>query len=417
MKTTKELTPLMRQYYEIKAKYPNTILLFRMGDFFETFDDDAAITAKICGITLTKRNNGGASASPLAGFPHHQLDAYLPKLVKAGCRVAVCEQIEDPKKKAGPIVKRDVIEVVTPGISLYDKLLDSNRNNYIAAIYLHKNKNATDTAGITFCDISTGEFIVGEINVNQVVQTIESYVPSEILYSKEQKNTIEKILEKTLHKPTPTKLEDWIFEETFSKELLLRQFQTKNFKGFGIDDMRVGISAAGAVLHYIAETQKANLPQIHSIRLLNLVDSMILDYPTRRNLEILQTFEGEIHGSLIKLLDKTLTPPGARLLKKWVNQPLNSLKKINERQNCVEYFVENAKILEQLNSLLHNFGDLERLISRISSGKATTRDVVSLAYGLEKIPKIIQLLNDIQNPTVSNSENLTVENDDCENSN
>ena len=402
----KEHTPLMKQYYEMKAKYPNTILLFRMGDFFETFDDDAAITAKICGITLTKRNNGAAGAQPLAGFPHHQLDSYLPKLVKAGCRVAVCEQIEDPKKKTGLIVKRDVIEVVTPGVSLYDKLLDSHRNNYIVSLYLHNRRgevrspfdnNNNTVAGITVCDISTGEFIVGEIHQNQILQTIENYAPSEILYSKNQKKEIENILEKSPHKPVQTKIEDWIFEESFSKELLLRQFQTKNFKGFGIDNMKIGISAAGAILHYIAETQKAVLPQIHSIRLLNLSDSMMLDYPTRRNLEILQTMEGEQHGSLIKLLDKTLTPPGARLLRRWVNQPLNSLEKIHDRQSSVEFFVENPKILEQLNSLLHNFGDLERLISRISSGKATTRDVVSLAYGLEKLPKIIELLNTIKN--------------------
>ena len=449
----KEHTPLMKQYYEMKAKYPNTILLFRMGDFFETFDDDAAITAKICGITLTKRNNGAAGAQPLAGFPHHQLDSYLPKLVKAGCRVAVCEQIEDPKKKTGLIVKRDVIEVVTPGVSLYDKLLDSHRNNYIVSLYLQENRNKpprlqastppqagncgtsvdgrdndssppfegqanpaptqlnnrrgevrspfdnnnNTVAGITVCDISTGEFIVGEIHQNQILQTIENYAPSEILYSKNQKKEIENILEKSPHKPVQTKIEDWIFEESFSKELLLRQFQTKNFKGFGIDNMKIGISAAGAILHYIAETQKAVLPQIHSIRLLNLSDSMMLDYPTRRNLEILQTMEGEQHGSLIKLLDKTLTPPGARLLRRWVNQPLNSLEKIHDRQSSVEFFVENPKILEQLNSLLHNFGDLERLISRISSGKATTRDVVSLAYGLEKLPKIIELLNTIKN--------------------
>lgn len=392
---SKEQTPLMKQYYEIKAKYPNTILLFRMGDFFETFDDDAAITAKICGITLTKRNNGAAAASPLAGFPHHQLDTYLPKLVKAGCRVAVCEQIEDPKKKTGVIVKREVIEVVTPGVSLYDKLLDSNKNNYVASLYLYKNKGIVYSVGVSFCDISTGEFLVGEINPNQIIQIIENYAPSEVLYSKEQKNDVEKILDKCSFKPTITKLEEWIFDIGFARELLLRQFKTHNFKGFGINDMRVGISAAGAILNYVEDTQKAHLPQIHTVRLLNPSDIMILDYATRRNLEILHTIEGEANGSLIKLLDKTLTPAGARLFKQWLNQPLNSLDKIHNRLDCVDFFVENNDILDKLEIIFKNFGDLERLISRISSGKITTRDVVALSYSLNKVPQIIELLSNV----------------------
>ena len=445
----KEQTPLMKQYYEIKAKYPNTVLLFRMGDFFETFDDDAAITAKICGITLTKRNNGAAEASPLAGFPYHQLDAYLPKLVKGGCRVAVCEQVEDPKKKTGSIVRREVIEVVTPGVSLYDKLLDSNTNNYIAAIYAFnknivnvkniediedikevkntkekdiKEKNIEEVAhsiGLAICDISTGEFLVGELNPNQIIQTLESYLPSEILYSKAQKSQIEKILTACSNEPLETKLEDWIFEQTFARELLLRQFQTRNFKGFGIDDLRVGISAAGAVLHYIAETQKLQLPQIYSIRLLNPASYMILDFATRRNLEILHTIDGDLHGSLIKLLDKTLTPQGSRLFKRWINQPLNSLDRIHNRLDCVEYFVENDHKLEQLKALLKNFGDLERLVSRISSGKASTRDVIALSYNIEKIPKIIELFSKIENNDIekSNKENNNTKNNDIEKSN
>ncbi|MDR0926229.1 MAG: DNA mismatch repair protein MutS [Ignavibacteria bacterium] len=389
----KETTPLMRQYYEMKAKYPNTVLLFRMGDFFETFDDDAAITAKICGITLTKRNNGAATASPLAGFPHHQLDTYLPKLVKAGCRVAVCEQIEDPKKKTGSIVKRDVIEVVTPGVSLYDKLLDSNRNNYIASVYMKQNKGISVAAGIAICDITTGEFLVGEIPVDKIVEIIEVYSPSEVLYSKAQKSEVESILSKSSHTPAYTKLEEWIFEISFSRELLLRQFKTRSFKGFGVDDMTAGISAAGVVLHYISETQKTILPQIHSLRMLNLSDTMLLDYPTRRNLEILHTIEGEANGSLIRVLDKTLTPLGSRLLKKWLNQPLLHIDRINFRLNAVEYLVENSDMLDKLDALLRNIGDIERLITRISSNKASTREVIALVNSLERIPKIVELLN------------------------
>jgi DNA mismatch repair protein MutS len=407
----KEQTPLMKQYYEIKKKYPNTILLFRMGDFFETFDEDAGITAKICGITLTKRNNGNAAASPLAGFPHHQIDTYLAKLVKAGCRVAVCEQIEDPKNKTGKIVKREVIEVVTPGVSLYDKLLDTNRNNYVASIYLLKNKEVTQSIGLAICDISTGEFLVGEINPNQIVQTIETYLPTEILYSKAQKNEIEEILSQFSYKFSQTKLEEWIFEQTFAKELMLRQFQTRNFKGFGIEDLRVGISAAGAILNYISETQKAQLPQINSLKLLNISTNMILDFATRKNLEILYTMEGDVNGSLIKILDKTLTPIGSRLFKRWINQPLNNLEKIHNRLNAVENLVENNNILERLIAILNNFGDLERLVSRISSGKSTTRDILSLANSLEKIPQIIDLFSGFSNfDDKKTDENLEAEN-------
>jgi DNA mismatch repair protein MutS len=397
----KDTTPLMAQYYDIKAKYPDTLLLFRMGDFFECFDDDAALLSKIGGIALTKRNNGNAEASPLAGFPHHQLDSYLPKLVKAGLRVAVCEQIEDPKYKTGKIVKREVIEVVTPGISMYDKLLESNRNNFICSVYLQKNKDATLFAGVGICDISTGEFLVGEVRVNQIVQIIEQYSPTEIIFSKSQVNEVENILSQSPLNLSHTKLEEWVFEQEFSRELLLRQFQKTSFKGFGIESLKVGISAAGVILHYISETQKQTLPQIQTIRLLNLSDRMLLDYSTRRNLEILQNREGEANGSLIKLLDKTSTPPGARLLRKWLNQPLNSLDAIHDRLDAVEYLVENPQILEKLTSMLHNLGDIERLISRIGSGKATTRDVVNLSCSLDKIPQIKNIFNPEKNNDIS----------------
>jgi DNA mismatch repair protein MutS len=389
----KDITPLMRQYYDIKSKYSDTLMLFRMGDFFECFDDDASILSKVCGIALTKRNNGALEASPLAGFPHHQLDSYLPKLVNAGLRVAVCEQIEDPKAKTGKIVKREVVEVVTPGVSLYDKLLESSRNNFICSLFLQKDKGVTSFAGIGICDISTGEFLVGEIRMEQILQTIEQYSPSEIIFSKSQSKEVEYILSQSPLKLAHTKLEEWVFEQNFSRELLLRQFRTSSFKGFGIEALGVGISAAGVILHYISETQKQTLPQIQSIRLLNLSDRMLLDYSTRRNLEILQNMGGETNGSLIKLLDKTLTPPGARLLRKWLNQPLNHLEDIHNRLDAVEYLVSNPKILEKLTTLFHNFGDIERLISRIGSGKATTRDVVNMANSLDKIPQIKKIFD------------------------
>ncbi len=397
---SKDVTPLMRQYNQIKNKYPETILLFRMGDFFETFDDDAVLTAKICGITLTKRHNGKSDASPLAGFPHHQLDTYLPKLVKAGCRVAVCEQIEDPKKAKG-IVKRDVVEVVTPGVSLYDKLLDSKKNNYVAAIYLPNTKANNNYAGLAICDVSTGEFLTGEISLNKISEVIDSYLPTEIIYSKEQAESINQLISSKAYKIAETKLEEWIFELNFAKELLLQRLKTQNFKGFGIDDLQAGISAAGAILHYVSETQKAILPHINSIKLLKINDYMLLDYATRRNLEILYTMDGEKHGSLIKILDRTLTPPGSRLLKKWLNQPLNSLDKIHNRLNAVEAFFNNINYLEEIHTIFHNFGDLERLVSRLSSGKATTRDIVTLAYSLERIPQVQNLFAQINNKQLS----------------
>jgi DNA mismatch repair protein MutS len=247
-------TPLMRQYNQIKDKYPDTILLYRLGDFFETFNDDAVITAKVCGITLTKRNNGAAGDSPLAGFPHHQLDAYLPKLVRAGYRVAVCEQLEDPKTAKG-IVRRGVVEVVTPGVALYDKLLDTKTNNYVAAIYIKIEKNGFEMAGFATADISTGEFYVAELPKKQLFDLLLSFAPSEIIISKEQKNLVDIDFTKLPTKPAITKLEDWIFERTFSFDLLIKQFKTQNLKGFGIQEYDCGISAAGAVIHYISETQ------------------------------------------------------------------------------------------------------------------------------------------------------------------
>lgn len=387
-----DVTPLMKQYNQIKAKYKDTILLYRVGDFFETFCEDAVITADVCGITLTKRTN-----LPLAGFPHHQLDVYLTKLVKSGLRVAVCDQIEDPKKAKG-IVKRDVIEVVTPGVSLYDKLLDSKKNNYIISIYLQENKKYYKKYyGLAICDVSTGEFLIGDILPDKVSEVIDSYIPSEIIYSKQQKEYINDIIENKPYKISETTLQEWMFEKTFALDILKRQLRINKLKGFGISEDSIGINAAGALLRYISDTQKSNIEHINAVKLLTTNEYMLLDYATRRNLEILCTMEGESHGSLIKILDKTMTPPGSRLLKKWLNQPLNTLEKIHIRLDIVEALINNRENLEELHKILINFGDLERLIARISSGKATTRDIVTLAYSLEKIPQIKEVLTSINN--------------------
>ena len=379
-------TPLMRQYYQIKNKYPDTVLLYRLGDFFETFEDDAIITAKVCGITLTKRNNGAAGQMPLAGFPHHQLDAYLPKLVKAGYRVAVCEQLEDPKQARG-IVKRGVVEVVTPGVALYDKLLDSKKNNYLAAIHLHDDKKKGMTAGFAAADISTGEFMTAEVSPDKLPELLLSLAPSELIISKKDKNKIEEFLADIDDMPHLSRLEEWIFEIDFAMEGLLRHFNTKSLKGFGIDEMTAGVVAAGAVLHYIAETQKAGLSQLRGIHRFEPVDYMALDQSTRKNLEITFSQSGDKEGTLISILDKTLTPMGGRLIRKWISRPLLNLDAINARLNAVEELIPDNKRAE-LQTILSGMGDLERLISKVCSGRANPRDFLFIKSSLISIKKI-----------------------------
>ncbi|HSP86940.1 MAG TPA: hypothetical protein VLN45_02310, partial [Ignavibacteriaceae bacterium] len=288
----------MSQYYKIKEQNPDTILLFRVGDFFETFDEDAKTASKVLGITLTRRANGAAENIPLAGFPFHAIDNYLPKLVRAGYRVAVCEQVENPKFAKG-IVKREVIEVVTPGVTLSDKLLDHKRNNYVMAIYLKE-----EIAGISFCDISTGEFYTYEVAENQITAQLETINPSEVLVQKKDKEKLTEIIHKVNRELRVTKLDDWIFNFDYGKELLLMQFKTVNLKGFGIEHLNSGITAGGAVLNYLQETQKANLTHINHITLYNPSDYMTLDFSTKKNLEIIFSMQdGGREGSLIEIMD------------------------------------------------------------------------------------------------------------------
>lgn len=393
-------TPLMKQYRDIKAKYPETILLYRLGDFFETFDDDAIITAKVCGITLTKRNNGAAGKMPLAGFPHHQIDAYLPKLVRAGYRVAVCEQLEDPKQAKG-IVKRGVTEVVTPGVALYDKLLESKANNYVAAVTFRTEKSGFRTAGIAALDISTGEFLATEVSTKQLLEVLETLSPSELIINKKQKIEAEDELEKLSFEPAITKLEDWIFEYDFAQDLILRQFATHNLKGFGIDKFSIGIISAGVVLHYINETQKGNLEHIKNINVFNPTEYMILDHATRRNLEITYSMgDAGTEGSLINILDKTNTPMGGRLFKKWITRPLKNLDAIQDRLSATESLFLNFEIREKLRDDLNQIGDLERLISKISTGRANPRDCIHLKNSLKVIPDITDSCNNVNNESL-----------------
>lgn len=388
-------TPLMTQYFKIKQQHPDTILLFRVGDFFETFEEDAKIASKVLGITLTKRSNGAAEDVPLAGFPHHAIDAYLPKLVRAGYRVAVCEQMENPKFAKG-IVKREVIEVVTPGVTLSDKLLDHKKNNYVVAVFI---KN--DIAGLSFSDISTGEFYVYESKVEQLSEQIQLINPSEILYQKRDKDLLVKIISKINPEIRLTKIEDWIFNFDYTNELLLNHFKTVTLKGFGIEQLENGIVAAGIVLHYLQETQRVNLSHLNKISVYNPSDYMILDYSTKRNLEIITSMqEGTREGSLISILDKTQTAMGGRLLKKWISAPLRDVNAIQQRLNAVENLTNEKLLRKELINHLKEIGDLERLISKVCTGRANPREIVAVKTSLRKIPEVKELLNKFSDNTL-----------------
>jgi len=390
------ITPLMAQYAKIKESYPDTILLFRVGDFFETFEEDAKIASKVLGITLTKRANGAAGDVPLAGFPHHAIDSYLPKLVRSGYRVAVCEQLENPKFAKG-IVKRDVVEIVTPGVAISDKILDHKKNNYLLSIYIEN-----EIAGIAFVDISTGEFQTYEVNHKNFIQQLENIIPSEILLPKSQKNLLEQQIYKILPNVRITKIDDWIFDLSYSTELLMNHFNTKTLKGFGIENFQNAISASGAALHYLKETQKANLNHINKISRYNPSDFMILDFATKRNLEITFTIQGgDREGSLISILDKTETSMGGRLLKKWVTSPLTKLEPILIRQSCIEEFVNKKTVRQNIKNELKEIGDLERLSSKVCTGRINPREIILIKNSLKKIPLLKQILDQTTNESLT----------------
>jgi len=389
-------TPLMKQYAAVKAKYPDTILLFRMGDFYETFDDDAKTTAKVLGITLTRRNNGAnAGDTPLAGFPHHALETYLPKLLKAGLRVAVCEQLEDPKFAKG-IVKRDVIEVVTPGVAFSDKVLEQKQNNYLAAVALPSAiAAANDVIGFSFVDISTGEFFVSEFSFSRLQEILSSISPSELLVQKRDKETLQELL-RAHHKGIYTSQDDWLFQFDYGFEKLIQHFKTQSLKGFGIEQMSIGIVAAGAIMHYLNETQKANLAHIQKIVPYSVEETIILDPATKRNLEITSSLSGTTDGTLFSVLDKTLTPMGGRLLKKWVSNPLKQLQQIHWRLQGVKALVEHSSLRTALQTELAEIGDMERLIARIATGRANPREMLALKRILQSIPRLKQDLAHIK---------------------
>jgi DNA mismatch repair protein MutS len=376
-------TPLMRQYWKIKDRHPGAILLFRMGDFYETFEDDAKIVADVLGITLTKRGNGAAEDTPLAGFPHHALDGHLPKLVQAGYRVAVCEQLEDPKF-ARKIVKRDVVEVVTPGVSFHESLIAPKHSLYLAAAAWGTGREA-GRVGFSFLDATTGEFFVTEVPEGQFDDLLLTVAPAELLVEKGQRARVRGLRAGGF---TLTPQEDWAFSYDFAYETLLRHFQTHSLKGFGVEDMRVGLVAAGAALYYLSETQKGRVPHVRRLQRYASEDYIVLDVQTRRNLELVASMQGGRDGSLIGILDETLTPMGARLLRQWLVRPLRHVDKIRQRLDAVEALTRSDRLRRSLREELRQVGDLERLAARVCTGRASPRDLVTLKLTLRQIPPV-----------------------------
>ncbi|HVU95924.1 MAG TPA: DNA mismatch repair protein MutS [Puia sp.] len=386
-------TPLMQQHRAIKQKYPDAVLLFRVGDFYETFGGDAITASKVLGITLTKRNNGAAHSLELAGFPHHSLDTYLHKLVKAGYRVAICDQLEDPKSVKG-IVKRGVTEMVTPGVATNEKLLEGNSNNFLAGIYFPDHwPDDKNGLGIAFLDISTGEFFVAEGDTEYIDKLLQTLHPAEVIFQRNFQKHFKEIFGSRFYTYT---MEDWIFEEAYATDILLKHFQTHSFKGFGVEHMHEGMVAAGAVLHYLKDTEHPHLQHISSIVRLDREDHLWMDKFTIRNLELLtNTDHREQSLSLLKVLDHTVSLMGARLLKRWLLMPLKDSLRIQRRLDAVEFFIKGPDLRGSLSRHIHQCGDIERLVSKIPVKKINPRELLVLAKGLQHIDEIKQTGADI----------------------
>ena len=370
----------MKQYNAIKVKYPDALLLFRVGDFYETFGQDAIKTAKILGIILTKRGAGSSSETELAGFPHHSLNTYLPKLVKAGLRVAICDQLEDPKLTK-TIVKRGVTELITPGLAIIDEVLSPKTNNFLAAISLGKQ------IGISFLDVSTGEFLISQGTVDEVDMLLQNFNPSEILVSKQKKQDFSS---KFSYPYQLFYLEDWVFQHDFAKESICTHFKTKNLKGFGIESLNDGVIAAGAIMHYLSETQHQKINHISSIKRIPKEDYVWMDRFTTRNLELFNS--NNLNAvTLIDVIDKTISPMGGRLLKRWLALPLKDVKEINSLQEVVEFFIQDLNSLNQIQHHIKLIGDIERLISKVATFKISPREVIQLKNSLEAIIPIKSL--------------------------
>ncbi len=399
----KKETPLMKQYNSIKAKHPDALLLFRVGDFYETFGEDAIRSAGILNITLTARNNGGDGEKiELAGFPHHSLNTYLPKLVMAGCRVAICDQLEDPKQTK-KIVKRGVTELVTPGVALNDDILKSKSNNFLAAIHFNSAKKKKDEIGISFLDVSTGEFLISQGNIDYIDKLIQNFNPSEILFSKQKRKLFTEVFGAHYH---VFYLEDWVFQSDYAEELLNKQFNTTSLKGFGVDLLPSGIIAAGAALHYLSETRHDKLQHITKIARIAENEYVWMDRFTIGNLELYHT-SSQNAVTLLDVIDKTISPMGGRLLKRWVALPLKNKSKIINRHEVVSYLLNKQPILTAIQTNIKCIGDIERLISKVATGKVSPREVVQLKNSLEAILPIKKEAENAKNNAIKTiGENL-----------
>ncbi|EMY3558662.1 DNA mismatch repair protein MutS [Flavobacterium psychrophilum] len=381
--STKEIkeTPLMKQYNEIKRKYPDACLLFRVGDFYETFGDDAVRASKILGITLTKRGAGSPTETALAGFPHHSINTYLPKLVKAGLRVAICDQLEDPKMTK-TIVKRGVTELVTPGVSMNDEVLNSKTNNFLASIYFGKK-----IIGVSFLDVSTGEFLTSEGNEEYIDKLLQNFSPSEILVPKQNKGDFKEKFGNNFH---AFYLEDWVYKEDYATETLTNHFQTNSLKGFGIEELASGIIASGAILYYLSETQHNKIQHITSIHRIAEDAYVWMDRFTIRNLELYHSYNPNA-VTLLDIIDKTLSPMGGRMLKRWLALPLKNATIIKSRHEVVAYFKDHQEILQKVQNQIKQISDLERLISKVAAGRISPREIIYLKESLDAIIPIKEL--------------------------
>ncbi|MCH5307207.1 MAG: DNA mismatch repair protein MutS [Prevotella sp.] len=378
-KDGKELTPMMKQFFDLKAKHPEALLLFRCGDFYETYCDDAVIAAQILGITLTHRNNGaGVKGDEMAGFPHHALDTYLPKLIRAGKRVAICDQLEDPKltKK---LVKRGITELVTPGVAMSDNVLNYKENNFLASVNFGKT-----ACGVSFLDISTGEFLVGEGSYDYVEKLLGSFQPKEVLYNRERRHDFERYFGT---RQCTFEMDDWVFTEQTAQQKLYRHFQVKSLKGFGVDHLHSGIVAAGAILQYLEQTLHSQIAHITALSRIEEEKYVRLDKFTIRSLELIGTMQ-DGGKSLLDVIDRTVSPMGSRLLRRWLVFPLKDEKPINERLDVVDYFFRNPDFRQTIDEQLQQIGDLERIVSKIATGRVSPREMVQMKRALEAIAPI-----------------------------
>ena len=403
MAKEKGLTPMMQQFFDLKAKHPDALLLFRCGDFYETYCEDAVTAAQILGITLTKRNNGaGVKGDEMAGFPHHALDTYLPKLIRAGKRVAICDQLEDPKltKK---LVKRGITELVTPGVALNDNVLNYKENNFLASIYISKDTKKKDKSltpniliGIAFLDISTGEFMTGEGPFDYVEKLLTNFSPKEVLFERDNKQLFEQLFG-TRYCTFP--MEDWVFTEQAATQKLLKHFGTKTLKGFGVERMECGVIAAGAILHYLELTLHPNISHITTLARIEQERYVRLDRFTVRSLELVQPMQNE-GCSLLQVIDRTTTPMGGRMLRRWVLFPLKDEKKINERLDVVDYFFRHPEFRDLIEENMQLVGDLERIISKVATGRVSPREVRQLRIALAAMKPIKEACLTAENETL-----------------